>query len=80
LSAYWLLYAAALVRIGFWLEQKGVRSAGLGVAGLAILKIALYDLSNLEALYRVGSFFVLALITLAVAYAYSRRAPASSGR
>jgi len=78
LSAYWLLYAAALVRAGFWLEQKAVRSAGLGVAGLAILKIALYDLSNLEALYRVGSFFVLALITLAVAYAYSRRAQALS--
>src|SRR5947207_1739200 len=80
LSAYWLLYAAALVRTGFWLEQKAVRSAGLGVAGLAILKIALYDLSNLEALYRVGSFFVLALITLAVAYAYNRRAQALSRR
>ena len=80
LSAYWLLYAAALVRTGFWLEQKAVRSAGLGVAVLAILKIALYDLSNLEALYRVGSFFVLALITLAVAYAYSRRAQALSRR
>ena len=80
LSAYWLLYAAALVRTGFWLEQKPVRSAGLGVAGLAILKIALYDLSNLEALYRVGSFFVLALITLAVAYAYNRRAQALSRR
>ena len=80
MSAYWLLYAAALVRTGFWLEQKAVRSAGLGVAGLAILKIALYDLSNLEALYRVGSFFVLALITLAVAYAYSRRAQALSRR
>ena len=80
LSAYWLLYAAALVRTGFWLEQKAVRSAGLAVAGLAILKIALYDLSNLEALYRVGSFFVLALMALAVAYAYSRRAQALSRR
>ena len=80
LSAYWLLCAAALVRTGFRLEQKAVRSAGLGVAGLAILKVALYDLSTLEALYRVGSFFVLALITLAVAYAYSRRAQAMSRR
>jgi hypothetical protein len=80
LSAYWLVYAAVLVRIGFWLEQKAVRSAGLGVAGLAILKIVFYDLSNLEALYRVGSFFVLALIALAVAYAYSRRAQAASRR
>src|SRR5205823_6698907 len=55
LSAYWLLYAAALVRTGFWLEQKAVRSAGLGVAVLAILKIALYDLSNLEAFFRLAS-------------------------
>jgi uncharacterized membrane protein len=78
LSTYWLIYAGALVRIGFWLEQQPVRSAGLGVAGLAIVKIALYDLSNLEALYRVGSFFALALIALAVAYAYSRRAQAPS--
>jgi len=78
LSTYWLIYAGALVRIGFWLEQQPIRSAGLGVAGLAIVKIALYDLSNLEALYRVGSFFALALIALAVAYAYSRRAQAPS--
>ena len=34
----------------------------------------LYDLSTLQALYRVASFFALALITLAVAYAYNRKA------
>ena len=79
LSAYWLLYAAVLVRIGFWLDSKAVRSAGLGVAGLAFLKVALYDLSELEALYRVGSFFALSLIALTVAYAYSRRGVAVAG-
>lgn len=42
------------------------------------LKIVLYDLSKLEALYRVGSFFALAFIALAVAYAYNRRARASA--
>jgi hypothetical protein len=44
------------------------------VAALAGLKIVLYDLANLEALYRVGSFFALAMIALAVAYAYNQRA------
>lgn len=71
---WWLLYAGVLVRIGFWRDAELVRYAGLAVAGLAVLKIALYDLSRLEALYRVGSVFVLALIALAVAYAYNRRA------
>jgi uncharacterized membrane protein len=44
------------------------------VAGLAAAKIALYDLAELEALYRIGSFFVLAIVALAVAYAYNRKA------
>jgi len=73
-SVWWLVFAAATVRIGFWLDRQGVRQAGLAVAGLAAVKIALFDLSRLEALYRVGSFFALALIALALAYAYNRRA------
>ena len=74
LSVWWLVYAGALVQLGFRLNRKDVRSAGLVVAAGAGLKIVLYDLSTLEALYRVAAFLVLALITLAVAYAYNRRA------
>jgi len=77
LSVFWLVYAAAIVRIGFQRDRKDVRSAGLAVAAGAGLKIVLYDLSNLEALYRIASFFALALIALAVAYAYNRRAASS---
>jgi hypothetical protein len=78
LSIFWLAYAGALVRLGFQHERKDVRSAGLAVAAGAGLKIVLYDLSNLDALYRIASFFALALIALAVAYAYNRRATTSS--
>jgi len=74
LSVWWLLYAGALVQLGFRLNRKDVRSAGLGVAAVAAVKVVLYDLSTLEALYRVAVFFALALIALAVAYAYNRRA------
>ncbi len=73
LSAFWIVYAGVLVQLGFWRGQKAIRAAGLGVAGLAVFKIAFYDLSTLRALYRVGSFFVLSLIALAVAYAYNKR-------
>src|SRR6266566_179120 len=78
LSVFWLAYAGALVRLGFQLDRKDVRSAGLAVAAGAGLKIVLYDLSNLDALYRIASFFTLALIALAVAYAYNKRAKASA--
>jgi len=76
LSVFWLAYAGALVRLGFQLDRKDVRSAGLSVAAGAGLKIVLYDLSNLDALYRIASFFALALIALAVAYTYNKKARA----
>lgn len=79
LSVWWLLFAGALVLAGFQLNRKRVRAAGLAVAALAGSKIVLVDLSNLEALYRVASFFALALIALAVAYGYNTRAKASAG-
>jgi len=78
LSVFWLAYAGALVRLGFQLDRKDVRSAGLAVAAGAGLKIVLYDLANLDALYRIASFFALALIALAVAYAYNSKATTSS--
>jgi len=77
LSVWWLLFAGALVFLGFRLNHKLIRSTGLGVAAFVGLKIVLYDLSQMKALYRVGSFFALAIIALAVAYAYNRRAKVS---
>ena len=79
ISAFWLIYAGALVAAGFRLRQRGVRVGGLVLAGFGALKIVLYDLSQLNALYRVGSFFALAVIALGVAYAYAKReAPRAS--
>jgi uncharacterized membrane protein len=72
ISAFWLVYAAVLVAAGFRLARRPVRVAGLILAGLAASKVAFYDLAALEALYRVASFFILALIALGVAYAYNR--------
>ena len=71
-SAWWLVFAAALVVMGFRLSLKPARVAGLLVAGLAVLKVVLFDLSSLDALYRVGSVFILALVALSLAYLYYR--------
>jgi uncharacterized membrane protein len=71
-SAWWLLFAAALVTIGFRLSLQPSRIAGLVVAGLAVFKVVFFDLSSLDALYRVGSVFLLALVALSLAYLYYR--------
>jgi hypothetical protein len=72
-SAWWLVFAAALVGHGFRGGLRPVRVAGLAVAGLAVVKVLLFDLSSLDALYRVGSVFILGLVFLLLAYLYHRQ-------
>jgi uncharacterized membrane protein len=72
-SAWWLVFAAALIGVGFRRNLKQVRIAGLAVAGLAVVKVLAFDLSSLDALYRVGSVFILGLVYLLLAYLYHRQ-------
>ncbi len=73
-SAWWALFAGGLVVFGFYRKLTPVRIAGLLVAGLAVVKVLFFDLANLDQLYRVGSFIILAVVLLLVAYLYHRQA------
>ena len=73
-SGWWAIFATALVVLGFRLGLRSVRLAGLGVAGLAVIKVLVVDLAELDAFYRIGSVFTLALASLGVAYLYHRQA------
>jgi uncharacterized membrane protein len=77
-SAWWLVFAAALVGVGFRRDLKPARIAGLAVAGLAVVKVLVFDLSSLDALYRVGSVFILGLVFLLLAYLYHRQSRSQS--
>jgi uncharacterized membrane protein len=77
-SAWWLTFAAALVTLGLRRRLRAVRLAGLAVAALAVLKVLVYDLASLDALYRVASVFILGLVSLLLAYLYHRQARDSS--
>jgi hypothetical protein len=71
-SAWWLIFATALIFVGFRRSIKPLRMSGLAVAGLAVVKVVVFDLSSLDALYRVGSVFLLGLVMLSLAYLYYR--------
>jgi hypothetical protein len=77
-SAWWLIFAAALISVGFRRSLKPARVAGLAVAGLAVIKVLIFDLSSLDALYRVGSVFILGLVFLLLAYLYHRQGRAET--
>jgi Predicted membrane protein (DUF2339) len=72
-SAWWIVFAAGLVLLGFRRNLKPVRVAGLVVSAMAIIKVVLFDLSTLDALYRVGSVLILGVVSLGLAYLYNKR-------
>jgi uncharacterized membrane protein len=79
-SAWWLLFAGALVALGFRRSHAPVRQAGLAVAALALLKVVLVDLAELDALYRVASVLILGCVSLGIAYLYHQRARGAMAR
>jgi uncharacterized membrane protein len=74
ISVWWILFAFGLILLGFRRGLRLVRQAGLLVAAMAAGKILVYDLSSLNALYRVGSVFIAGLVSLLLAYLYNRKA------
>ena len=72
LSLVWGLHAAILIGLGFWRKLQGIRLFGLGFMGVVIVKVFLYDLSNLSTPNRILSFMALGVILLGVSWLYHR--------
>ncbi len=73
-STWWARFAGGLVVFGFYRRLTAARVAGLSVAALTAAKVLLFDLANLDQLYRVASFIMTAVVLLLVAYLYHRQA------
>ena len=72
LSAFWAGVGLVAIVVGLVRDIREVRYGGLVLLGLGVAKLFLYDLSELDQLYRVLSFIAVGLLLLAGAYAYQR--------
>lgn len=71
-SVAWIGYALVLLGIGTWRKLRSLRFASLGLMIASIGKVFLYDLANLQGLYRVLSFVGLAFALILVSLIYQR--------
>lgn len=71
-SLSFVIQAIVILGFGFSAKIKLFRIMGLILFGLAIIKVFLYDLSNLETGYRIFSFIVLGVIALLGAFLYNK--------
>ena len=71
-SALCMAYGAMLMVIGFWRSSPFVRWQALLLIAATILKVFIYDTSQLDRIYRILSFVVLGVLLLAISFAYQR--------
>ena len=71
-SALWMGYGAMLMLIGFWRRSAFVRWQALLLIAVTILKVFVYDVSQLDRGYRIVSFIVLGVLLLAISFVYQR--------
>lgn len=76
-SAAWMVYGAALMIAGFRHHNSFVRWLALALLGITVLKVFLYDMNELQRVYRIVSFIALGVLLLAISFVYQKRATSS---
>ena len=71
-SAAWIVYALALLGLGIIWQASFWRYSSMAVLVATVLKVFLYDLSDLAGLLRVASFLGLGLTLIGIGYIYRR--------
>jgi len=71
----WALFALGLLAGGIWQQAKAARYAAITLLSVALLKLFFHDLARLEALYRIGALFAVAVIAMLASFAYQRFLP-----
>lgn len=72
MSAAWLIYSVTTMYFGILKRMKPLRQISLGVLGLTVLKVFIYDLSFLDQLSRIASFMGLGIILLTLSFLYQK--------
>jgi len=73
----WALFALALLLVSMWKQTRAGRYAALALLSVALLKLFFHDLARLDALYRIGALFAVAVIATLASFAYQRFLPAN---
>lgn len=72
LSILWAVFATVLLVLGFRLRQTWLRWLAIALYGVTVAKVFLFDMAELDEIYRILAFFVLAVFLGLAARAYQR--------
>jgi uncharacterized membrane protein len=72
LTASWSALALVLFAVGMVLRERVYRWLGLGVLAFALGRIVIFDVWELETLYRILSFMALGVVLLVFGFIYNK--------
>jgi len=72
LSLLWSAYAGLFTVAGFRYRLRALRSTGLVVFAVTLVKVFLFDIQELRQFYRIVALLALGMVLLGVAWAYQR--------
>jgi uncharacterized membrane protein len=71
-SAWFMIFGAILLGLGFWRRSAFLRWQALVLLAVSIGKVFLVDMSQLSQVYRIVSFLGLGVLLLGVSFIYQR--------
>lgn len=71
-SALWMTYGSALLVVGFRRRTAFLRWQALILIAFTVIKVFIYDVSELEKGYRILSFIILGVLLLGISFAYQK--------
>jgi uncharacterized membrane protein len=71
-SVWFMVYGAILLGVGFWRRSAFLRWQALALLSITIIKVFLFDMSELSQGYRILSFLGLGALLFGVSFVYQR--------
>src|SRR6185295_6117946 len=72
-SAIWMSYGALLMVVGFRRRSSYIRWLALALLAITIAKVFLYDINELQRVYRIVAFIGLGVLLLTISFAYQKK-------
>lgn len=72
LSILWGSYSLILIAIGIWKNKKYIRIGAIGLFGITLLKLFLYDITQLNTIAKTIAFVALGVLLLIISFLYNK--------
>ena len=72
LSILWGIYALLLIALGIWKKKKHLRIGAMILFGITLIKLFIYDISNLDTISKTIVFISLGTLLLIISFLYNK--------